>query len=606
MAHGDAGTRTRRSRFDATPTGWLEFGSQVQELVSDWSGRGDITVFVGEGAVNGGVAAACWVPAIAEMEMDLERCFGTGADPSLVPDMRERDTHAEFPHIAGAVLHEAMHARHTRYDLAEVAAIKDVFVRELISSFDETRIELRARRRFPHKRAIMRACALKLSLMEMEEDENFAMRGALGVSCLALISLARVDIDVLDAADVEVIQRQIEAFFGEDLLAELRKIWQTAQRLDCDEDWRPLEKLAQEWVKLLEDAGHQTKPEELSDEQKEALRQVIEQMMAAAADAAEEAETEGQAQAFGEAADEAEAERAAEKQAKEDEREDSIKQSEKIFQAPKTTGPSASRETRSRLLKERAPKDDERAAATKVSRALRNARYRDRLVQTRSTEAPPGRLNSRAAMQGAAQKARGQMTTAQPWRHKKRYHVEDPNVTVGVMVDISGSMSSAMEPMATTAWMLSEAIRQVQGKSAMIYYGNGVFPVLKVGQHLKQVTVYSASDGTERFDDAFRALNGTLQLLDGRGARLLVIVSDLCYTLDQVEWFKHWMRRCEQEGVAVMVIPFDDGRSAEETQRRTGTTNAQIIPGVMSAPETAELIGRAAVDLLRKASASRR
>ena len=83
-----------------------------------------------------------------------------------------------------------------------------------------------------------------------------------------------------------------------------------------------------------------------------------------------------------------------------------------------------------------------------------------------------------------------------------------------------------MQPMASVAWILSEATRRVQGRAAMVYYGNNVFPTLKPGQHLDRVKVYSAPDMTEKFDKAFKALNGGLNLLNGSGALLLVVVSD--------------------------------------------------------------------------------
>ena len=86
--------------------------------------------------------------------------------------------------------------------------------------------------------------------------------------------------------------------------------------------------------------------------------------------------------------------------------------------------------------------------------------------------------------------ARGVRQEVAPFRKKVRKQTDEPTLTVGVMVDISGSMSSAMEPMASTAWIMSEAVRRVQGKTAMVYYGNEVFTTLKPGQHLGDVKVW--------------------------------------------------------------------------------------------------------------------
>jgi hypothetical protein len=159
------------------------------------------------------------------------------------------------------------------------------------------------------------------------------------------------------------------------------------------------------------------------------------------------------------------------------------------------------------------------------------------------------------------------------------------------MVDISGSMGSAMNPMATTAWVMSEAVRRVQGKCAMVYYGNDVFATLKSGQHLEEVNVYTAEDGTEKFDKAFRALDGSLDLLNGSGARLLVVVSDGQYTHEEREFAKKWITRCNQAGVAILWLPFDGGHYAE---RLTRHGKAAVLSGVLDPTGAASEIGRAA------------
>jgi hypothetical protein len=140
------------------------------------------------------------------------------------------------------------------------------------------------------------------------------------------------------------------------------------------------------------------------------------------------------------------------------------------------------------------------------------------------------------------------------WKSKTRKHTDDPTLRLGVMVDISGSMGSAMESMGQTAWIMSEAGRRIQAETAMIYYGSGIFPTLKRGQRLSEVTIYTAPDGTEMFDEAFQALDGELGLTFGDGVRMLVIVSDGNYTPSQTERAKQILRECKQNGVAVLWI----------------------------------------------------
>ena len=162
-----------------------------------------------------------------------------------------------------------------------------------------------------------------------------------------------------------------------------------------------------------------------------------------------------------------------------------------------------------------------------------------------------------------------------------------------------------MQPMASTAWIMSEAVRRVQGKCAMVYYGDDVFPTLRVGEHQQQVKVYTASDGTEKFDKAFRALNGSLNLLNSSGARLLVVVSDLYYTGWEGERTVYWMNRCREAGVAVVVVPFEYEAYAEARIKECKAGGVEMIPASVtrsSVVATAQAIGAAAVRRLQAVS----
>jgi hypothetical protein len=182
-------------------------------------------------------------------------------------------------------------------------------------------------------------------------------------------------------------------------------------------------------------------------------------------------------------------------------------------------------------------------------------------------------------VQGTAAKTKNPMASVEPWRQTKRKHVDDPELKIGVMVDISGSMGGAMQPMASAAWILSEATKRVQGKAAMVYYGSSVFPTLKPGQSLDKVNVYSAPDGTEEFDTAFRVLDGGLNLTAGTGARLLVVVSDGHYTPEQTKLAKAAVAKCASAGVGVLWITFqrDGGVIQNYLNGKPGTKLVQVL-----------------------------
>jgi hypothetical protein len=115
------------------------------------------------------------------------------------------------------------------------------------------------------------------------------------------------------------------------------------------------------------------------------------------------------------------------------------------------------------------------------------------------------------------------------------------------------------------------------------------------------VRVYDANDGTEKFDDAFKALDGGLNLLHGNGVRMLVVVSDGEYTPAELRNAEKWIRRCHSEGVAVLWLTFDgNGRTAS---RIVGDTNAVVIFTQLNPEEVATEIGRACATALERATA---
>jgi hypothetical protein len=270
-----------------------------------------------------------------------------------------------------------------------------------------------------------------------------------------------------------------------------------------------------------------------------------------------------------------------------------------------STGPGAGAKTSSKLRERRAPNSGERTAAVKLGGLLDKAKYRDRVEIRGTAVTPPGRLRTRALIQNRAMKENGVHATVEPWRRTVRKNTEDPTLKVGVLVDISGSMGSAMEPMASTAWVLSEAVRRIQGRAAMVYYGESVFATLKPGQHLDQVTVYTAPDGTEKFDEAASALNGAMNLTGGVGARLMVVVSDGIYTDPQTAKAKEWVKRMTDNGVGVVWLT--ENGSSQYAYYGTGAshickgTSAELVlVDGMDVTKATDLIGKAAIRALAR------
>jgi hypothetical protein len=82
-----------------------------------------------------------------------------------------------------------------------------------------------------------------------------------------------------------------------------------------------------------------------------------------------------------------------------------------------------------------------------------------------------------------------------------------------------------------------------------------------------------------------------LSLLNGEGARLLVVVSDGAYRSDQRALAKKWVKRCAESGVAVLWMPFEGDYYVKGIVKNHGAT---ILGGRLDPASAASEIGKAA------------
>ena len=570
------------TRAEATPKEWLGVGRDIGQLANKWSLRDDLVAYVGPGA--GGPAPACYNPTTAEVEVNVDVAFGKGVTPLEIGDISNRSTQYEFPKATGAIIHEAFHARFSGWSMPKAyEELKNDEYKALIL-LEESRIECQGVIANPKARAFLRACAMEIVIGDTKDMENETQTQSL-TNLVGLVH-ARIDAGILDEHEVKDVTTIIEKQLGLDVVSKLREVVRKAQLHDNHKDATELYPLAKEWAKIVRDTAKE-RGDENAGEGMKMPKELLKAIMGALGEASGSVELNN----FGELAEQEQSEDWKEevkaKASEANEQKENEVVAQKVFS--KSSGPGQS-DTNSTLIESREPTFEELRASLIIGEALEKAKYRERDELQVSSIVPPGRLRSRAIVQNTAYRARGQMAQAKPFRRTVRKHTDEPTLNVGVMVDISGSMGSAMNPMATTAWVMSEAVNRIQGNCAMVYYGNDVFPTLSAGQRLSKVNVYSASDGTEKFQKAFQALDGSLNLLHGTGARLLVIVSDGEYTPEENKRAREVMEKCKASGVAVLWLPFDEGRSAKDI----GGDYAEIVLNINQPAETAEVIGKSA------------
>lgn len=559
------------TRTSATPPAWLKVCSQIGEQANAWANRHDLAVYGGEDA-GMGQALACFIHDTAEIEISLPVAFGKATTPEMVGDLRERRNQYDFPEAVGVILHEAFHARYSDWNYDTLNAL-DPKVSDAFMLLEEARIEGRAIYHFPENALFLRASAMGLSFAEAEESmEGKTKTGAF--AHLSALTLARVDAGVLDDFDVANLERLILANLGEPTLDKLRAIWQEFQTLNVSQITRGIE-LAEAWLDAIRERAIEQGENPDEDEQGEAMAQALAEAMAEIMDALSEAMGDvasDNADALAEQEqDEQRKQEAKAKSSASEEKSSREEKASKVFSA--NSGQPTGSGSHSRLHATRKPEGVERAGAVKLAQMLEKAKYVERSVTEIDSVIPQGRLRPRALVQKKALESKGVRSDLPTWRATKRKHTDDPELSIGVMVDISGSMGSAMGSMASIAWILSEAGRRVQAKTAMVYFGSGVFPTLKVGQHLPEVKVFTAPDGTEEFEQGYKALDGTLGLTFGSGVRLLVVVSDGHFRHDQETAMDKAIAECERAGVGVLWITPQECMAGVES--RLASTHAE-------------------------------
>jgi len=581
------------SRKSATPSEWLPTCSQIGELANAWSGRSDLAVYAGTDA-GMGQAIACFIGDTAEIEINLEGAFGKATTPQMIGDLRKRENQYEVAEPVGVIYHEALHARYSdKWDKDLLASEKDNAVVEAFFLLEESRIERYGVIEMPQNQLFLRASALGLALGELDEERLTKISEVRVMAHLAGLALARVDAGVVKLSDVATTYDKALEILGEELFDELRALWCEFQQLRNGATLAGLE-IARKWVEILD-----TKDPEGKNGGAGSLPEFVKDLIEALGEDASGTSVSVAMDLADQQMSEDWKKEVSEKQSATKKKNEAKKESDEVMSKSNGSLGSASR---SSLMEQRNPNSNERASAVKIGQMLEKAKYRERSETVVKSHEPVGRLKTRVAIQNKALESKGVRELAPAWRKTTRKHTDDPTLSMGIMVDISGSMGSAMESMATTAWVMSEAGRRIQAKTAMVYYGSDVFPTLKVGQKLDKVSVYSAPDGTEMFHKAFMALDGSLNLSYGNGVRILVIVSDGNYTGNETEHAKNVMRACEQNGVAVLFITPKACMSHGAKEIMKATASGVHLDG-LDVEQIALEIGRSASEALAKVSA---
>lgn len=557
---------------------WLELGAEIRTYLSTLAARTDLVVSVGPGAAFG--SPACFIPHQAEIRIDNTICLpGVDHRNIKLTDALWRLEHAPF---MGAGAHEAAHAAFTRWKPEQfIGAGATAKHLDVIYLLEEPRIEHRLLSRTNGQRQFLRSSALDLILKDFTIPET-----PYGAAALAALVLARIDGGILEKSDGGAVRAAIAPVLPVETLNLLQNLWLEFLAIG-DLDVPSMLKVSKRWLEVLHEdpddssgtvfPGHNSQPEGEGSWAAQAVGGA-----AVRAEGAIIEKRTGERNKRAQAAAEADSQR----------RKTGERLAATVFHNSASTDPGGT--VTAHRTGERPPTAQEHRAATELAQALLVAEQRDTPDMERAPRhRPPGRLRTRAAAQAAAYTALN--LKEKPNLFRARTHVPDGRgaLTVATMLDISGSMKSAAEALASVQWVISTAGSRIGARTASVHFGAKVHGVAPLGHVDENVQMYDCSDPWEAFKDAFMAVDHEAQLLDGTGTRLLVIASDGNFRNAAHRAFAEpAMTMCKQAGVHVIWL--------KTTRRLISTYGHGSVVDVQNMPpeRVARMVGATAVELL--------
>lgn len=183
-------------------------------------------------------------------------------------------------------------------------------------------------------------------------------------------------------------------------------------------------------------------------------------------------------------------------------------------------------------------------SADLLNRANRFSRELERIAMPQITRrrttstAPPGRLRGREALRRSAEREVGILDSkAEPWRQIERKRSAAKPVVIGIMTDVSGSMSAYETVVAEFTHTVGHAGVRIGARTAAVTFGARITRTLSPGETPTEVRIVPAADGHELFDEGAAALDGVLNLsMKSDQAKLLFIFGD-----------GHWVKEGQPE-----------------------------------------------------------
>ena len=463
---------------------WRALSEAQTSVAADRTKGMPYTVASAPGATGGKAPGLC-APGAARILLDGELL---PCSPDLLDPTGNAEHMSALAAMHGVLLHECGHAVHTPED-REALREEEAPVQECVTLLEEIRMEAQVIRNRPEDQKWLRAATEEIILRDPQ------IEGEMAAWSSAVLVGGRVPAGTLQEDDLREMREIMKEELGEERLEKIEDICERATKIG-DDNLSGLIELGRELSEL--------RPKEPGGGRRR-LRKALQKALG---EAGEEAAEEG-AQELQDLLGEAGAREAIE---------EALEDAEKSL-AGAAAGNSPQKG-------ERLPTAEERRARNELSQRFRRVRWRERTRTERPSDLPPGRLRSREALRRSAEQSEGRMVSARPWRQHKRRMVEMPRLACGILVDTSGSMSSAAHHIAGSLWAIGHAAHENGGRVAAALFGDTAETLWGAEAPPRHVLEITPSGGTQYLPDGIELLEQSLLWKAEEGPRLLVIISD--------------------------------------------------------------------------------
>ena len=248
-----------------------------------------------------------------------------------------------------------------------------------------------------------------------------------------------------------------------------------------------------------------------------------------------------------------------------------------------------------RITLTRKPTQPERAAARSASREIKTAIVKGTRLTDYNSQHGPGRFRTEEAVRSlVSRKAGTRAHGLKPFIKTRRLPMPDTPVSLGVVIDMSASMEGLAKIAHSLRWMATEATHEAGGKVAVAGWSAGhAWPLQAPDERDRLIRQPECEAGHHAFTASWWLVNQALNLMDGDGARTLLVFTDWWLDGSEVAAARKILVDCERAGVGVVSV-VDDIGSATRFVPEANMGAARMI----EAPSHGDHPEKAAIELM--------